>query len=113
MKKNKWIPIVIILILVIAIPVSWKLYEDKKEADRQALINMGDELNAAWKEFEESSSKIDENNKLAEEYTEIMESIVKGRVSAEDVKDKVCAMEEKLMEIYPTIYTEPSSVCKK
>ncbi|MFK4167693.1 hypothetical protein ACI2LM_15750 [Paenibacillus lautus] len=112
-KRRKWITIAVVLVLIIAIPIGWKLYENKKEADRQALIHMGDGLRAAMKEYDETAARVEKNKKLAEEYTEIMESILKGRVNADEVKDKVCGMEKELMELYPTIYTEPSSVCKE
>ncbi|MDM5278783.1 hypothetical protein QUF95_15400 [Paenibacillus silvae] len=110
-KVNKWIPIGIIAALIIALPTVWILYEKKKEADRQDLIHMGDKLRVTMDEYKETETRLKGNENLAREYTDLMSSVLDGKVKVADVREEVCGMEKELMELYPTIYMEPSSVC--
>jgi len=105
-----------IVVLIIAGGFGGKyLYDQKKEKDRQALIHMGDDLKKAFSDYDESIKEINKNGDLATEYTKLMESIINETVSSDELestKKKACEMEKDLMKIYPTVYTEPSSVCK-
>lgn len=44
-----------------------------------------------------------------------MESILDDDIASSELEEtivKACEMESKLMELYPTVYNEPSSVCE-
>ncbi|MEK5166205.1 hypothetical protein NYE69_28270 [Paenibacillus sp. FSL R5-0527] len=113
--KKWWVWAIALVVLVSGVLIGKSLYEQKKEADRQALIHMGDKLDEAWNKYEKETAKINENGKLASEYTELMMDIVDGNIPANEIEEateKACKMEKELMEIYPTVYKEPSSVCK-
>ncbi|WP_342478666.1 hypothetical protein NYE24_10935 [Paenibacillus sp. FSL H7-0350] len=64
-------------------------------------------------DYEDTVNQINEDKELAEEYTNLMESIIDEDFAASELDEmiaKACKMESKLMKIYPTGYTELSSV---
>ncbi|MEK5477563.1 hypothetical protein NYE70_11520 [Paenibacillus sp. FSL R5-0407] len=113
--KKWWVWAIILVIVAAGTLIGKSMYDKKKEADRQALIHMGDQLDAAWDKYEKGMQDIEADGALAEEYTDLMTMIVDGRVPEDEIdeaKAKACKMEKELMTIYPTVYKEPSSLCK-
>lgn len=115
MNSKNWWTLIIIIVLIGGSIGGKLLYDAKKERDRQDLIHMGDELDKAWSDYEDSINEIDKNQDIAEEYTNLMESILDDDIASSELEEtiiKACEMESKLMELYPTVYNEPSSVCE-
>lgn len=114
-NKKRWV-IGLIVILVIGGSIGGKLlYDAKKERDRQELIHMGDRLRDAQEKYDKTIEEINQNYSMAEEYTELMISINDSAVPTSELKgsiDRACELEEKLMETYPSVYTESSELCK-
>jgi hypothetical protein len=113
--KKTWFWVISVVVVVVFVWGGNYLYEQKKERDRQDLIHMGDHLKESWNTYDKEVEKIDEGKVMAEEYTKLISSVLTNTVS-ESEKDKVvikvCKLEKELMERYPSIYDEPSSVCK-
>ncbi|BBH19184.1 hypothetical protein Back11_05290 [Paenibacillus baekrokdamisoli] len=124
MKSKKRLTLIITLIILFGVPVSLYLYEKKKEDDRQALIQMHDSIRNVIDEYEQEENRdiIDEfkyqinkrnntNNSLAEDYTNLRKLVIDSKKSS-FIKDKFCQLEKEIMKLDPTVYTNPSSVCK-
>ncbi|MGN7359997.1 hypothetical protein ACTHPF_26830 [Paenibacillus sp. SAF-054] len=76
---------------------------------------MGDDLEKAWSKYQEGVDEINKNGELAKEYTDLMIKIIDGNLPKNELQEttkKACKLEKELMKIYPTVYKEPSSVCK-
>lgn len=114
MNSKKWW-VLLVVVLLIGGSIGGKiLYDAKKERDRQDLLHIGDRLEKSLSDYKNTVNQINEDKELAEEYTNLMESIVDEDFAASELDEmtaKACKMESELMEIYPTVYTEPSSVC--
>lgn len=68
------------------------MYDQKKERDRQELIHMGDRLDTAWDNYEETTKQLEEDKALAEEFTDLMIQIVDGKVPQSKLKDATAKM---------------------
>ncbi|MFD2411999.1 hypothetical protein [Paenibacillus rhizoplanae] len=114
MNSKKWW-VLLVVVLLIGGSIGGKiLYDAKKERDRQDLLHIGDRLEKSLSDYENTVNQINDDKELAEEYTNLMESIIDEDFAASELDEmiaKACKMESELMEIYPTVYKEPSSVC--
>lgn len=114
--KSKVVIFSIAIVVIVLGVVGWQWYEKKKEEDRLALINMGSDLRRAFDEYEAAVNEIEAKRTLAEEYSDLMTSILEGKLSGDELtsaEKKACEIEAELMVLYPTIFDEPSSLCRK
>lgn len=108
--KSGWfwiIVLVVTFIVSIGGPVLTAYLEEQR---RQDLIHMGDRIDKAFEDYQD----ILEEQKLIDEYDILMTSITENRVPAEDLRDSIeraCSIELQLMELYPTAFTKPSTIC--
>ena len=75
---------------------------------------MGDKLDKAFSDYDNSIKDLNKNEDLIEDYTNLMTSIIDEKIPSSDLKptiEKACKIEKEKMDLYPTVYTEPSSVC--